>query len=221
MPNMISSSRALSAISFAVSCGIATALFAGEAAVTEEKAAESTPKAGSAKKETEPQIVKLADGKLELPVPGNWKAVKPKSRIVQHEFAIAPAKSDDAPGRMTIMAAGGGVEANIARWEGQFKSADGGPLGDDAKKIEKKTIGDLTVHVVDLTGDFQDSPRGPFGPKVSRPDYRMLAAIVPLSNVPGGKGGGTWFIKTYGPRTTMNVAEKDFAAMVEGMKLAE
>lgn len=193
---------------------------AEEAAVSEKPAASSS-KADSAKKETEPQMLKLADGKLVLPVPGHWKAVKPKSRIIQHEFAIAPAKSDDAPGRMTIMAAGGGVEANIARWEGQFKSADGGPLGDDAKKIEKKTIGDLTVHVVDLTGDFQDSPRGPFGPKVSRPDYRMLAAIVPLSNVPGGKGGGTWFIKTYGPRTTMNVAEKDFAAMVEGMKLAE
>ncbi|MEM8944808.1 MAG: hypothetical protein AAGD11_06455 [Planctomycetota bacterium] len=164
-------------------------------------------------------MIQLADGKLLLPVPGDWKAVKPKSRIIQHEFAIAPAAGDNAAGRMTIMSAGGGVEANIARWEGQFKSSDGKPLADEAKKVEKKTVGDVTVHVVDLTGDFQDSPRGPFGPKVNRPGYRMLAAIIPLSEVPGAKGGGTWFVKSYGPASTMKAAEKEFAEMVEGVKL--
>ena len=182
--------------------------FAEEAAVAEKPAAK-----GSATKSVEPQIVKLADGKLLLPVPGNWKVVKPRNRIIHHEFAIPPTKSDDAPGRMTIMPSGGGIEANIARWEGQFKSPDGKPLGDDAKKIEKKEVGDLTVHVVDLTGDYQDSPRGPFGPKVNRPGYRMLAAIVPL------KEGGTWFVKSYGPKTTMKAAEKGFAKMIEGVKL--
>lgn len=194
---------------------IADAVRAEEAVAEKPAVAGSAKKEGSATKNAEPQIIKLADGKLLLPVPGNWKVVKPRNRIIHHEFAIAPAKSDETPGRMTIMPSGGGIKANIARWEGQFKSSDGKPLGDDAKKIEEKKIGDLTVHVVDLTGDYQDSMRGPFGPKVNRPGYRMLAAIVPLQD------GGTWFIKAYGPKATMKASEKGFAKMIEGMKLAD
>ena len=82
------------------------------------------------------------------------------------------------------------------------------------RKIGKKKIGDLEVTLVDLTGDYQDSPRGPFGPKVNIPGYRMLAVIIPLEN------GGTWFVKSYGPKATMKAAEPSFAAMVDGIKYA-
>ncbi|MGI9430451.1 MAG: hypothetical protein ACR2NM_17455, partial [Bythopirellula sp.] len=140
--------------------------------------------------------------------------------IIQHEFSVDPAKGDETGGRMTIMAAGGGVAANIDRWVSQFKDSAGGPIDDDAKQVEKKKIGDVTVHVVDLQGDFQDSPRGPFGPKINRPGYRMLAAIIPLSDVARQQGGGTWFIKLYGPKATIKAAEKSFATMVGGVQLA-
>ncbi len=187
---------------------------------TTVRAEEAATVVETATKKVEPQIVKLADEKLLLPVPGNWKVVKPRSRIIHHEFSIAAAEGDDTAGRMTIMPSGGGVEANIARWVGQFKTSDGKPLGDDAKKIEEKQIGKLKIHLVDLTGDFQDSLRGPFGPKVNRPGYRMLAAIIPLSVHPQGKGGGTWFVKLYGPQATVKAAEKEFAAMIEGVTYA-
>ena len=186
-----------------------TAVSATAQEATVEEKSESTKTAAPSKK-PEPQLIKLAEGNLVLPVPGDWKRVKPKSRIVQHEFAISPAKEDQAPGRMTIMAAGGGIEANINRWVGQFKSADGGRLADEAKRVEKKKVGDLTVHTVDLTGTYLESMRGPFGPKTDRPNYRMLAAIVPVD------GNGTWFIKAYGPQETMKAAEAGFAKMVEG-----
>ena len=186
---------------------------AKEAAVA-DKPADS----GSAKKKVEPQWIKLAEGKLLLPVPGDWKKVKPRNRIIHHEFSISAAEGDDTAGRMTIMPSGGGVEANITRWVGQFKTSDGKPLGNDAKKIEEKLIDKLKIHLVDLQGDFQDSPRGPFGPKVNRPGYRMLGAIIPLSDHPQGKGAGTWFVKFYGPKATVKAAEKAFAAMVEGVK---
>jgi hypothetical protein len=164
-----------------------------------------------------PQPIELAGGKLRLPVPADWKRVDPRNRIIQHEFSIAAAPGDTTPGRMTIMAAGGGVEANLARWAGQFQTAGGQPLGEDAQKIEVKKIGALTVHLVDLTGDFQDQPRGPFGPKVNRPNTRMLAAIVPLSEI--RPGGGTWFIKLYGPQATIDAAAKSFATMVADLEL--
>jgi|GEM_PF-2402488 len=195
--------------------------FADETTATKASATQATAKqvktppenlAGSASKEVKPQIIKLAKGKLLLPVPGNWKSVKPRSRILKHEFSIPAAKGDQAPGRMTIMSAGGGIEANIARWAGQFQTTEGKQLGDDAKKVTKQKVGGLEVHIVDLTGDFQDSMRGPFGPKIKRAGYRMLAAIIPL------EGGGTWFIKSYGPQATMKAVEKDFTAMVHGLK---
>lgn len=209
-----------------LSCAEEAAVAEGSATAGSEKkeatgSGAKASEAGSAKKMVEPQRIKLADGKLTLPIPGQWKSVKPKNRIIKHEFAIAPAKGEEIPGRVTIMSAGGGVEANIARWQGQFKSSDGKPLADDAKKVEKKMIGDVVVHVVDLTGDFQESMRGPFGPKTNRPGYRMLAAIIPLSEVPGVKGGGTWFVKSYGPASTMKAAEKEFAKMIQGVQVAK
>ena len=155
-----------------------------------------------------PQVIELVKDKLALSVPGEWPVVKPRNRIVKHEFSIPAAAGDKEPGRMTIMSAGGSVDANIARWVGQFRTPAGKPLGDDDKKIEKKELGELEVHLVDLTGEFQDQPRGPFGPTVARPDYRMLAAIIHV------KKSSTWFIKLYGPKQTVQAAHKQFQAMV-------
>jgi len=181
-------------------------------------AEETVPVVEPTTKKVEPQIVKLAEGKLLLPVPGAWEIVKPRSRIIHYEFSIAGAQGNATAGRMTIMPSGGGVEANIVRWVGQFHTSGGKPLGDNAKKIEEKQVGKLKIHLVDLSGDFQDSPRGPFGPKINRPGYRMLAAIIPLRDHAQGKGGGTWFVKLYGPQATIKAVEKDFAKMVEGVK---
>ena len=48
----------------------------------------------------------------------------------------------------------------------------------------------------------------------------MLAAIIPLSEVAQVQGGGTWFIKLYGPKATLQAAETSFAKMVEGVDVA-
>ncbi len=219
-------SVAYAAAKFFMTCAlmicVLTPARAEEAAVAEKPAAAGLPTKKSAKeaakktpeKKVEPQWIKLAKGTLLLPVPGNWKAGKPRNRIIHHEFSIPAAQGDATPGRMTIMPSGGGVEANIARWIGQYKTEIGKPLGDDAKKVTQKKVGDLTIHLVDVTGVYQDSPRGPFGPKVQRPGYRMLGAILPT------KKNGVWFVKFYGPKATIKAAEKTFDAMLEGVKLA-
>jgi len=213
--------RIISSVYFAMALAFAVLISgsarADETAVVDAPLAKTQAESAPVKtvdaeaKNVEPQDIELADGKLVLPVPGDWKTVKPKSRIIRHEFSIPAAKEDKTPGRMTIMAAGGGIEANIARWAGQFQTAEGKPLGDDDKKVTEKKVGDLEVHLVDLTGTYNDSMRGPFGPKVKRPGYRMLAAIIPL------KQDGTWFIKFYGPQATVKAAEKAFQKMIDGM----
>ena len=195
---------------------------------------EAQPQAEEAKKETKQklQTLELADGALTLSMPAEWKKVKPRSRILQHEFSIAPAKSNEEekkplpPGRMTLMSASGGVQANVARWIGQFKNADGTGLQalkpDDKGKppaadkegvyVEQIKADGLEATLVDLRGTFADSPRGPFGPKVDRPSYRMLGLILPT------KEHGTWFVKFYGPAKLVNANAKAFRAMASGAK---
>ena len=192
------------------------------------RAAEPSTSANEKKvKPPQPQKIELVKGKLALPVPGDWQRKQPRSRIVAFEFQVEAARSKAPavpnneiqpqppklePGRMTIMSAGGGVQANIARWVAQFRTAEGKPLGDDQKKLEQKKVGNLTVHLIDLQGTFLDKPRGPFGPSVEKNDYRMLAAIVPTP------GAGTWFIKYYGPTVSVDSQAKSFRSMIDGIQ---
>jgi len=176
----------------------------------EEKDADKADKKDHAKKSHE---VKLARGAFTLKAPGEWKKVKPRVRIIEHEFSIPAAEGDERAGRMTIMGAGGSIEANIKRWFGQFSQPDGGSTEERAD-VEEKTIAGQKVHIVDVAGTYNDK-RGPFAPGVKRPKYRMLAAIVET------KGKGNYFLKFYGPQKTVAANEKAFEAMVNSLKLEE
>lgn len=152
----------------------------------------------------------LAEGKLELAAPGAWTQKRPAVSIIEHEFAIPAAKGDTADGRLTVMGAGGSVEANIDRWYAQFSLPDGGNPRDKAK-VKKLEVAGQQVHLVDISGTFKDQ-RGPNAPAVERPNYRMLGAIIVT------KGLGNYFLKFYGPDRTVADNEKAFLGMIESLK---
>jgi len=156
----------------------------------------------------------IANGGFSLEAPAGWKQVPPKSRIVETEFAV-PSDGDAAPGRMTVMGAGGSVQANVDRWYGQFTQADGSATKDKATTKTLKLAG-CTVTLVDVAGTFKDMPGGPFagGQAVERPDYRMLAAIVETPEK------GSYFLKFYGPGATVAKHADGFRKMVEGLVAA-
>lgn len=157
-----------------------------------------------------PTPLNLAGGKLQLKAPATWTRKQPQTAIVEHEFAIGASKGDSADGRLTVMTAGGGVDANIDRWFGQFTQPDGGSTRDRAK-IKKLKIAGEDVHLVDLSGTFKDQ-RGPVAPAVERPKYRMLGAIIATKSL------GNYFIKFYGPERTVADNEKAFVTMIEGLE---
>ena len=132
----------------------------------------------------------VANGALSLGAPDGWKRVQPRSRIVETEFAIEPIKPGDQPGRMTSMGAGGSVEANIARWFGQFSQPDGSATKDKAA-LKILHIAGCKITLIDVSGTFKDMPGGPFagGQSIDRPDYRMMAAIIETTDK------GNYFIK--------------------------
>ena len=56
-----------------------------------------------------------------LEVPASFKKVAPKSSIIEHEFQAKTGEGKEGEtARVTFMAAGGDVKANIQRWKGQF-----------------------------------------------------------------------------------------------------
>jgi hypothetical protein len=158
--------------------------------------------------------IALAGGKLLMKVPPQWKAVPPKSQIVQYEFA-APANEEQSEhqARITIMAAGGSIDANIDRWYTQFEQPDGKPTKDKSK-YEKFQAGGQTVHWVEIPGTFKDAGGGPFAPQrapVMREKYRMLGAIIETEKM------GQHFIKITGPEKTVEQLSDDLRKSLEGL----
>ena len=154
----------------------------------------------------------IAGGALSLEAPAGWKRVQPKSGIVETEFAIASVGDNVPPGRMTVMGAGGSVQANVDRWYGQFAQPDGSATKDKATTKTVKLAG-CTVTMVDVSGTFKDTPGGPFagGKTIERPDYKMLAAIVETPDA------GSHFLKFYGPAATVAKEADGFRKMIEGI----
>lgn len=153
----------------------------------------------------------LAEGKLTLDAPKDWVRKQPRTRIVEHEFAAPSGKEDLAEGRFTVMAAGGGVEANIERWAGQFSPDEATPAKERVK-VQKLKIAGQEVHFVDISGTFKDQA-GPFAPATSRPGYRLLGAIIVTEKL------GLHFLKLTGPKETIAAQEKAFQDMLNTLKL--
>lgn len=153
----------------------------------------------------------IAGGSLSLEAPEGFERVQPKSGMIETEFAV-PSEGELPAGRMTVMGAGGSIEANIDRWCGQFTQPDGGETKDNMTKKSLKVAG-CTVTLVDIPGTYLDQPGGPFagGPTVKRPGYRMLAAIVETPEQ------GNSFLKFYGPAATVERHAAGFQKMIEGM----
>jgi hypothetical protein len=145
---------------------------------------------------------------LSFDAPGAWKAVKPRSQMIQTQLAIAPAEGDQDVAELTISAirgGGGGVEANIKRWQTQFKDGDGAP-----PKIEQKTVKGSNVDVVraETAGHYYPPP---FTRLPDKANYRLLGAIVQTEDA-------GYFIKLIGPEKTVSAARPAFDKMLATIK---
>lgn len=155
----------------------------------------------------EKQTIEIAGGALAFDAPEAWRSVRPKSGILEKELSITPPDGVEAqPARLTLMAAGGGVQANLDRWVGQFQETEG------EAATEKLTVDGMPATTIDVSGTYLESAGGPFGPKTPRPDYRMLGAIVETG------GSGVYFFKLIGPAETVDPAADGFRAMIESLR---
>lgn len=147
------------------------------------------------------QEVKLEG--ISVMVPSGWKKVTPANRIIEAEFSIPRVEGDEYDGRLTIMPAGGDNESNIDRWRSEFTKQE------DLKSETLKVDG-LDVTWVDIRGEWRGSMSAPQAkPQGPRGDYRMLAVIIPVSEL------NSYFIKFTGPKQTLAAQEEAFRTFVK------
>jgi hypothetical protein len=137
-------------------------------------------------------------------VPNGWKSVDRPMRVAT--YLISASAGDSEGGECTVFffgsGQGGSVEANIQRWAAQFD------LGGAKPVPKKRTINGLAVTTMEMEGTFLAG--APMGPKVKKPGFRMLGAIVEAPD-------GTVFFKLTGPSKTVAASEAGFHSVLQSL----
>ena len=146
---------------------------------------------------------------LRWSAPSTWK-LGPEKPMRAATYLIPAAGGDSEGGECAIFVdIGGGVQANIDRWIGQFSQPDGSPSAGKAKQ-KQETVNGYPVTTVELTGIYNASGMGMGQPSPPKTGYKLLGAIVE------GPSGEVFF-KLTGPEKTMAAAQKDFQALLKSI----
>jgi hypothetical protein len=136
-------------------------------------------------------------------LPPGWTLQPERSmRVATYSIPAAPGEAPEAECAVFYFGAnqGGGVDANIERWIGQFQ-----PATDSKRSAE--TVNGLAVTRVEVSGTYT-SPAGPMmQSQGSKPDWRLLGAIV------AGPQGAVFF-KLTGPAKSVTAARAGFDALI-------
>lgn len=143
-------------------------------------------------------------------VPKEWEKGQPSGMMRMAQWVVPGPGGDGELVVYRFKGGAGGVEANMTRWKGQFTPPEGKTL-EDISKTEKKAVGSLTMHTLDVTGRYVAAMTPGADEKHDKPDHRMLAVIVEGS-------GDPLFFKATGPATTMDVWAPAWATMLETVK---
>lgn len=95
---------------------------------------------------------------------------------------------------------GGGVEANVQRWQKQFEN------GEAKVTPEEKTFGDQKLTIVTMTGTYMVGPMMQRN-KTATPNYMLLGAIIPHPT-------GDVFLKMLGTEADVKKTKADFEKLI-------
>ncbi len=145
-----------------------------------------------------------AAGDVAWDVPAKWQTSPNASTMRKATYKVPKTTGDGDDPEVSVMQAGGGLDANIDRWAGQF----GGTK--DVKRSKLK-VGAFDVTVVEIKGTFAGGgmPGAPAaGPK---DHWALLGAIVEGVEPP-------YFFKMTGPEKSVAAARPDFDKLVGSLR---
>ncbi len=141
---------------------------------------------------------KFTVGSFEFQRPTTWAWVPVTSSMRKAQLKV-PGATPEASAEITFFhfgpGGGGGAQANIQRWLGQFQSAEG------AQKVEPQEVGGKKVTLVSTEGTFSSGMPG--GPTTPMSGYALLGAIIEDAD-------GDVFVKMTGPAPLVKDSRKAF-----------
>jgi hypothetical protein len=150
---------------------------------------------------------------MKFQAPQSWKLSPPSKLTRRAELKVDPLEGDRYPAELIVFAFAGGagtVEANIKRWQDQFRDKDG-----NVPPVESKTVKGKNTDVtrVETSGTYRPANFG--GPaEPERPDARMFVAIVATPDL-------SYYIKMVGPNKTMSKLRTDFDALLASIQVED
>jgi hypothetical protein len=147
---------------------------------------------------------------LRFTVPEGWTRIPAASEMRAAQYRIPKASGDADDGEIVLFffgpGQGGTADANLDRWYGQMKPADG-RAARDAATVTIKTVQGLRITATDVSGTYS----GGMGGGAPRAGMRLLAAVVEGE-------GGPWFWKAIGPEATMARAKPAFESLLSSLE---
>ena len=130
------------------------------------------------------------------------------------QYRLPRAEGDTENGSVVLyyfgQGQGGSTTANIERWVGQIKQADGGSSKAIAKE-DRFEVNGLKVTTVDVGGTYAGETAPGSGTFENKPGYRLLAAVVETPN-------GSYFVKLLGPEKTVARWNESFLGFVKSFE---
>ena len=164
------------------------------------EANDTKPTATTTTSSAEPPAKKPAE--LAWTMPSGWSA-EPTAGMRKATYRIAKAAGDKEDATLAVIAAGGSVESNVARWKTQFDQPH------DIQRTEGK-VGDLQVTTVEIHGTYTGGGVMVGESPDPRPGWALVGAIVPTQDQ-------AYFFKMLGPDKTVAAARHDFQALVDSI----
>lgn len=147
-------------------------------------------------------------GGLKWTAPAGWKA-QPERPMRAATYSVPKAAGDAEDGECAVFyfgaGQGGGVQANIERWYGQFEGTSKPPAPRTGK------AGKYKVTYVEHAGTYKSGGPMMGAAAAKKPGYQLLGAIVEGPQ-------GSVFFKLTGPGKTVSAAKASFEKMIAGIQ---
>jgi hypothetical protein len=147
---------------------------------------------------------------LKFTVPAGWIEEERTSsmRVAQYRLPKAATENEDASLVLYYFGQGqgGSTTANIERWVGQMKQAEG-----SSAKEEKLEVNGLKVTTVDVAGTYVAETAPGSGTFFNKPGQRLRAAVVETPN-------GSYYVKLVGPEKTVALWNESFVSYIKSFE---
>ena len=150
---------------------------------------------------------------LKFKVPDGWVAEARASSMRVAQYRLYKVEGDTEDASLVLyyfgQGQGGSIAANVERWIGQMKQADGS-AAKDPKQESFETNG-LKVTVVDVSGTYVAETAPGSGSFHNKPAYRLRAAVVETPN-------GSYYVKLVGPEKTVTHWNDSFMSYIKSFE---